>query len=167
MGFARFARVSAPLLLLTTFAVTAMCGCSGSAKELNTSGQAAGFVAEVASGQAAGEWSLASGASREVAQAWSARASIQDLGRRLRTAAKLPLRDGATWTCEMARQLVSLGAVGSVTSYDITDIEIVTREATQLGYKHKEIAAMLHDTGTIPFRDLAIATAVACGPKIS
>jgi hypothetical protein len=160
---------SARLLTLMAAAVTvaALSGCSNSSRELRTPAQAAGFIAEVAAGEPYDGWQLAGGASTQAAQAWAARVRLADLGHRLRSAARGPASGEPTWTCEMARQLVSLGAVGGVTSFDITDVEIVTKEATQMGHKHADIAAMLHDASTIPFRDLAMATAVACGPKVA
>ncbi|HEX4115290.1 MAG TPA: hypothetical protein VHY18_05395 [Solirubrobacteraceae bacterium] len=155
------------LVVFTAIAIASLCGCSNSSRELRTPAEADGFVAEVASGEPYGEWKLANGASLQAAQAWAARATIGDLGRRLQNAAKLETPGNATWTCEMARNLVGLGAVSEVTSFDSFDVEAVTREAVKLGYKRDEIAAMTHDASTVPFRDLAIATAVVCGPKVS
>jgi hypothetical protein len=155
------------LAAFTAAAIATLSGCSSSSQELRTPADAAGFVAEVASGEPYGEWKLANNASPQAAQAWAARATIGDLGRRLQNAAKDETAGDPTWTCEMARNLVSLGAVSEVTSFDGVDVGIVRREASQLGYKQDEIAAMIHDASTVPFRDLAIATAVVCGPKVS
>jgi hypothetical protein len=156
--------------LAAALAIAALTGCSGSSKELRTPAQAAGFVAEVAAGGPYDDWKLAGGASRQAVQAWAARARIGDLGRRLRDAAVLPPGYNgynASWTCEMARNLVGLGSVGGVTSFDGNDVGIVTRNALQEGVKRDQIPAMIHDAVTVPFRDLAIATAVVCGPKVS
>ncbi len=155
------------LAAFTAAAIATLSSCSNSSRELRTQADAAGFVAEVASGGPYGEWKLANGASPQADQAWAARATIGDLGRRLQNAAKDETAGNPTWTCEMARNLVSLGAVSEVTSFDGVDVGIVTSEAGKLGYKQDEIAAMIHDASTVPFRDLAIATAVVCGPKVS
>jgi hypothetical protein len=164
-----FTRPLTRLLLAAFTAVTiaSLCGCSSSSQELRTPADADGFVAEVAAGEPYGEWKLANGASPQAAQAWAARATIGDLGRRLRNAAKVEATGNATWTCEMARNLVGLGAVSEVTSFDSFDAGAVSKEASQLGYKPAEIAAMIHDASTVPFRDMAIATAVVCGPKVT
>lgn len=149
---------------------TTLAGCSDSSKELRTQGQVAGFVAEVALGEPYGDWKLASDAPRQAVQTWAARVRIDDLGHRLRSSSRLPEEGSGqepSWTCAMARQLVSLGAVGSVTSFDQNDVEIVTRDALRAGVKQDLIPPMIHDASTVPFRDLAIATAVACGPHVS
>jgi hypothetical protein len=152
---------------------TTLAGCSSSseklrtaAQELRTPGQSMGFVAEVASGEPYGDWQLASNASQQAAQAWAARTTIGDLGNKLRGAAFLSPHGNASWRCEMARNLVSLGAVGEITSFNSDDVGVVTGDAMRLGVKQGEISAMIHDASTVPFRDLAIATAVACGPKV-
>ena len=67
----------------------------------------------------------------------------------------------------MAYKLVSLSAVGSVTSFNNDDIGYVTKEALQAGIKQNQISTMIHDASTIPFRDLALATTAVCGPQVS
>ncbi len=126
------------------------------------------FVAEVASGEPYGDWHLASDASRQAVQAWAARTSLGDLGRRLRSARPLvsPSDQEFTWTCVMAHELVGLGTVGGVTSFDEDDAKIVTKQALQSGVAQSQITAMVHDAETVPFRDLAFATSLVCGPPL-
>lgn len=158
MDFARPSPAWTPAILTIVLAATAaLAGCSNSSSELRTPGQAAGFVAEVASGEPSGDWHLASGASQQATQAWAARATIGDLGRRLRG-------EEASWTCEMARKLVALGSVGGTAFFDTNDVNIVTDEALRVGARPDRISAMTHDARIVPFRDLALATAVVCGP---
>ena len=155
------------MAIVLTVAATTFAGCSGSSpRELSTPGQSKGFVAEVASGESYGDWDLASDASRQAVQAWAARSQIEDLGRKLRSATPSPSssNEELTWTCAMAHELVNLGIVGGVTSFDHDDVEIVTRQALQNGVAQNHITAMIHDADTIPFRDLALATSVVCGP---
>ena len=76
--------------LLIAF-IPALAGCS-EGRELRTSGQAGSFVVAVAGGESSGAWKLASKPTAEAAQAWADRATISDLGRRLR----LYVRG---WTC--------------------------------------------------------------------
>lgn len=157
------------LAVVFATAATALAGCSGSSsRELRTSGQSAGFVAEMASGEPYSDWHLASDASRQAVQAWAARTMLGDLGHRLRSARPL-LRFGGqelTWTCVMAHELIGLGTVGGVTSFDKDDVGIVTRQARQSGVAQNHITAMIHDADTIPFRDLAFATSLVCGPPL-
>jgi hypothetical protein len=163
----RFAARGMPYIIAAALSTGALTGCSSSSKELRTTAQAAAFVSAVTSGEPYGDWKLASGASRQ-AQAWAARATLGDLGRKLRSGPPDPSTAGdASWTCEMARKLVSLGAVGEVSSFNSDDVGIVTRDAQQLGIKQSQISTMVHDASTVPFRDLAIATAVVCGPQVS
>ncbi|MGA9285508.1 MAG: hypothetical protein WBV85_08695 [Solirubrobacteraceae bacterium] len=171
MDFLLLSRIGRPRVLTVTLAaVVILSGCSGSSRELRTSGQSAGFVAEAASGEPLDDWNLTSNASQPAVQAWAARAKIGDLGQKLRNASHLAEEGGreeASWTCTMARKLVGLGAVGSITSFDQNDVEIVSREALGYGVKQDLISAMIHDARGIPFRDFAIATAVVCGPQVS
>lgn len=153
-------------VVLATAATIA--GCSGSSsRELRTPAQSAGFVAEVASGEPYGDWNLASDASQQAVQAWAARTRIEDLGRKLRSATPLlsPKSEELTWTCVMAHELISLGTVGGITSFNENDVGIVTRQALQGGVQQNQIPAMIHDASTVPFRDLALATSVVCGPS--
>jgi hypothetical protein len=153
-------------VVLATAAMT-LAGCSGSSsRELRTPAQAAGFVAEVASGGPYGDWSLASDASQQAVQAWAARTRIDDLGRKLRSATPLlsPAGQELTWTCVMAHELIGLGTVGGITSFNNDDVGIVTKQALQSGVEQNHIPAMIHDASTVPFRDLALATSVVCGP---
>jgi hypothetical protein len=124
----------------------------------------------VAAGERYGDWKLASNPSRQAVDAWAARATIAELGRKLRDAPLPPAEGGRQepgWTCAMAYKLVSLGAVGSVTSFNNDDIGYVTKDALQAGIKQGQISAMIHDASTVPFRDFAVATAAVCGPQVS
>jgi hypothetical protein len=152
---------------VTLALATALAGCSSSSWELRTPAQAAGFVSEVASGEPYGDWRLAGDATQQADQAWAARATVAELGRNLRSGPYVSIPGGASWSCEMARNLVSLGAVAAVTSFNSDDVGIVTRKAQALGVDNRRIWAMIHDASTVPFRDLAIATAVVCGPMVS
>lgn len=157
---------SCALAILLAVAATTFAGCSGSSlRELRTPGQSAGFIAEVASGEPYGDWNLASDAPQQIVRTWAARSEIDDLGRKLRSATPLLSSNGQelTWTCIMAHELVNLGSVGGITSFDDNDVGIVTRQALQSGVGQNHIAAMIHDASTIPFRDLALATSVVCG----
>lgn len=66
----------------------------------------------------------------------------------------------------MAHELVGLGTVGGVTSFDEDDAKIVTKQALQSGVAQSQITAMVHDAETVPFRDLAFATSLVCGPPL-
>jgi hypothetical protein len=156
------------LAVVLATAATMLAGCSdSSSRQLRTPAQSAGFVAEVASGEPYGDWSLASDASQQAARAWAARTRIADLGRKLRSATPLlsPTYQELTWTCVMAHELISLGTVGGITSFNHDDVEIVTKQALQSGVEQNRIPAMIHDASTVPFRDLALATSVVCGPS--
>jgi hypothetical protein len=157
------------LAVVLATAATALAGCSGSSsRELRTTGQSAAFVAEVASGEPYSDWHLASDASRQAVQAWAARTRLGDLGRNLRSARPLvsPSDQEFTWTCVMAHELVGLGTVGGVTSFNEDDVGVVTKQALQSGVAQNQITAMIHDADTIPFRDLAFATSLVCGPPM-
>jgi hypothetical protein len=149
---------------------TTLAGCSNSSKELRTPGQAAGFVVEVASGEPYDDWTLASDASRQAVQAWKARVQIGELGNKLRDAPPMgpgAVVRGANWTCAMTSHLVSLGTAGGITSFNTDDVEIATNEALTENIKPGPISAMIHIAETVPFRDLALATALVCGPAPS
>jgi hypothetical protein len=155
------------LAVVLAIAAMVFAGCSGSSpRELRTPGQSAGFVAEVASGEPSGDWTLSSDASQQAVQAWAARTRIEDLGRKLRSATPLLSPEGQelTWTCLIAHELVNLGIVGGITSFNNDDVEIVTKQALQGGVEPDHINPVIQDTKTIPFRDLALTTAVVCGP---
>jgi len=144
-----------PLATVTAVALltAALGGCSGD-RELATQGQAAGFVVEVAGGESAGSWELASKHTAEAAQAWSDRTQIADFGRRLRG-------EGAAWTCEFAYKAVGLGSIGN---FNQNDSGIVTREAAALGIPSGRIAATLRDLVTMRYRELVLVTTSICGP---
>ena len=91
---------------------------------------------------------------------------IEDLGGKLRNATPLLSPNGQelTWTCVIAHELVNLGIVGAITSFNNDDVEIVTKQALKAGIEPPHVKALIHDAKTIPFRDLALATSVACGP---
>jgi hypothetical protein len=149
--------------LTVALAATAFAGCSSAPShsgELRAPGQAAGFVAELAWGEPSSGWQLASHASQQAVEAWKDRDAMGDLGRRLRS-------EDASWACELAQKLVSLGAVGAITSFDENDVSIVTNEALKAGAKPDRISATIHDASTVPFRDLALVTVTICGPRVS
>ncbi len=66
----------------------------------------------------------------------------------------------------MAHELIGLGTAGGSTTFDEDDAKIVTRQALQSGVAQSQITAMIHDADTIPFRDLAFATSLVCGPPL-
>jgi hypothetical protein len=158
-----------PRTLAVPLAIVAstLAGCSGSSsRELRTPGQSEGFVAEAASGEPYSDWNLTSNASLQATQAWAARAKIEDLGHKLRSALPLLPSSGPepTWTCVMAHELVNLGTAGGTPHFEEDDVKIVIRNAREKGIAQNQITAMIHDASTIPFRDLAVATSVVCGP---
>jgi hypothetical protein len=139
--------------LTLTLLPAALGGCS-EGRELRTSGQAAGFVVEVAGGESPADWKLASKPTAKAAQAWADASVISDLGRRLRS-------EGSSWTCEFAHKSVGLGSIGY---FDETDSPIVTKEAAALGVKSDLISAMLHDVVTLHYREFVLVTTSICGP---
>jgi hypothetical protein len=139
--------------LTLTLLAAAFGGCS-EGRELRTSGQAAGFVVEVAGGESPADWKLASKPAAKAAQAWADASVISDLGRRLRS-------EGSSWTCEFAHKSVGLGSIGY---FDENDSPIVTREAAALGVRSDLISAMLHDVVTLHFREFVLVTTSICGP---
>jgi len=128
-------------------------GCSDD-RELRTPGQAAGFVVEIAGGESPDSWKLASRPTAEAAQAWADRASIGDLGRRLR-------KEGDLWTCEFAHKSIGLGSIGY---FDENDSSIETREGASLGIRPDLVSATLHDIVALRFRELVLVTTSICGP---
>lgn len=131
----------------------ALGGCS-EGRELRTSGQAAGFVVEVAGGESPSDWKLSSKPTAKAAEAWADASVISELGDRLRS-------EGSAWACEFAHKSVGLGSIGY---FDENDPPIVTREAAAVGVRSDLIAALLHDVVTLHFRELVLATTSICGP---
>ncbi len=136
-----------------TLLATVFGGCSES-RELRTSGQAAGFVVEVAGGESPADWQLASKPTAKAVQAWGDASVISDLGRRLRG-------EGSSWACEFALKSVGLGSIGY---FDETDPPIVTREAAAKGVRSDLISALLHDVVTLHYREFVLVTTSICGP---
>ncbi len=128
-------------------------GCS-EARELSTSGEAAGFVVEVAGGESPDSWKLASKPTAKAVQAWGDRDIIRDIGRRLRN-------EGSSWACEFVHKSVGLGSIGY---FNENDGPIVTKEAASLGVKSNRISALLHDVVTLHFREFVLVTTSICGP---
>lgn len=145
-------RGCATILTLTLLAV-AFGGCSDD-KELSTSGQAAGFVVEVAGGESPDAWKLTSKPTPQAAQAWADRDIIGDIGRRLRS-------EGSSWACEFAHKSVGLGSIGY---FDENDSPIVTKEAADLGIDSNLISGLLRDVVTLHYRELVLVTTSICGP---
>lgn len=143
---------STGVALLIAFTPT-LGGCS-QGRELRTTGQAGGFVVEVAGGESPDAWRLTSKPTAEAAQAWADRTTISDLGRRLR-------REGSTWTCEFAHKSVGLGSIGY---FDENDSSIQSREGASLGVKQELVSATLHDIVALRFRELVLVTTNICGP---
>jgi hypothetical protein len=139
--------------LLPLAAATALAGCSQS-RELQTQGQTAGFVVQVAGGESPTSWKLASTPSTEAAQAWANRSTIADLGRRLRS-------EGSTWACEFTHKSVGVGSLGD---FDEEDSGIVSRQAAAMGVGHQKIAQTLHDIVALHFRELVLVATSICGP---
>ena len=141
------------MALTLTLLPAALGGCS-EGRELRTSGQAAGFVVEVAGGESPADWKLASKPTAKATQAWADASVIGDLGRRLRS-------EGSSWTCDFAHKSVGLGSIGY---FDENDSPIVTKEAAALGVRSDLISAMLHDVVTLHFREFVLVTTSICGP---
>jgi hypothetical protein len=139
--------------LLPLAAATALAGCSQS-RELQTQGQTAGFVVQVAGGESPTNWKLASTPSAEAARAWASRSTIADLGRRLRS-------EGSAWACEFAHKSVGLGSIGY---FNENDSGIVSRQAAEIGVDHRKITQTLHDIVALHFRELVLAVTSICGP---
>ncbi len=142
----------AAVALALLFAASA-AGCS-TARELRTSGQAAGFVVEVAGGEPPADWKLASDPTAKAVQAWNDAPIISDMGRRLRS-------EGSAWACEFAHKSVGLGSIGY---FDENDSPIVTKEAAAKGVKPSLIAALLRDVVTLHYREFVLLTTSICGP---
>jgi hypothetical protein len=138
---------------LLIFFTPALGGCS-EGRELRTSGQAGGFVVEVAGGESPDAWKLASSPTTEAAQAWADRTTVSDLGRRLR-------KEGSLWACEFAHKSIGLGSIGY---FDENDSSIETKEGASLGIKPNLVAATLHDIVALRFRELVLVTTNICGP---
>ncbi|HEV7937729.1 MAG TPA: hypothetical protein VGP18_06865 [Solirubrobacteraceae bacterium] len=152
----RVNRLASPTrLAISTIALLAIVlgGCSDG-RELQTQGQASGFVVQVAGGESAGDWKLGSKPTVEASLAWSNRAIIADLGRRLRS-------EGSKWTCEFAHESIGLGQNGY---FDENDFGIMTRNGAEMGVPKNLVSPTLRDLVTLHFREFVLIATSICGP---
>jgi hypothetical protein len=138
-------------LWILAAAAALLAGCSN-ADELSTADQARKFIVHIARGGELAGWRLAGGASGDAVRVWAERATLQDLGRRLRPKAQ--------WVCDFAEDSGVLGRGGP---FNVNDRSTVTEVAKSKGARQPEIDALLSDVLKLANQDLVTAWRAVCG----